>query len=197
METRDAIMEAFCSCLMGKRYDTISVGDICAEANISKKTYYNYFQTKMDIVSAVIDRDFYLPQRQMRKSLYPEQLRSNTLMLLELTFKTLYRRRDFYLKLIGDIGKNTFLDIFTELSREMNSEIYIPLNDLSPDEQAELDYACMFLAATSANSLLWWIERDFSPSPEKAAGLYLRWGFGYLNSVDTPFHEMVASTARR
>ena len=85
MDAREAIMDAFCTCLATKSLEAISVAEICAAAGVSKKTYYNHFQSKQDIVSAVIDRDFFLPQRQMRKSLFPAQLQGNPLLLVGLT----------------------------------------------------------------------------------------------------------------
>ncbi|MBR3258104.1 MAG: TetR/AcrR family transcriptional regulator [Eggerthellaceae bacterium] len=197
MDARDAIMEAFCTCLMGKPLESISVAEICTAAGVSKKTYYNHFQSKQDIVSAVIDRDFFLPLRQMRKSLFPSQLQSNPVLLVGLTYETLYQKRDFYQTLIANIGKAAFMSTFSELSREMNVEIYQPDRELSEAETTELDYFCMFLATTSAQSMMWWLERDFDPSVEEVAKLYYRWSFALLQDPDNPYARMCASTARK
>ena len=197
MEAREAIMDAFCTCLAARPLEAISVAEICAAAGVSKKTYYNHFQSKQDIVSAVIDRDFFLPQRQMRKSLFPKQLQENPILLVGLTYETLYQKREFYQTLIANIGKASFMGTFAELSREMNEEIYAANRELSVDEATELEYFCMFLATTSAQSLMWWMERGFTPTSEKMAILFYEWSFARLENGDTPYPEMCAATARK
>ena len=197
MDARQVIMDAFCSCLMEKPLEAISVAEICARAEVSKKTYYNHFQSKQDIVSAVIDRDFFLPQRQMRRSLFPAQLKDNALMLVGLTYETLLQKRDFYQMLIRNIGKAAFMGIFSELSQEMNTEVYAANRELNEAEATELEYFCMFLATTSAQSLMWWMDRGFKPSAQEVAKLYYDWSFARVESSDTPYPEMCAATARK
>lgn len=179
-----------------KPLDAISVADICSTAGVSKKTFYNHFQSKQDIVTAVLERDFFLPQRRIRKSLFPEQLKESSDMLVQLTYDTFFKKRDFYLMLIEGIGKSAFFDLFAKLSQELNSEVYAPTSQMNDLSRAELDYMCMFLATTSARSLQWWMERGFSPSPHEVAKLYRRWGLYRIQSEENPYVEMCDSTAR-
>ena len=49
------ILEAIYTCLCNKNYDEISVNDISTESEISRGSFYNYFEDKHDAVSTYID----------------------------------------------------------------------------------------------------------------------------------------------
>lgn len=196
MDAQTAIIEAFQACFEDKPLETISVAEICSAAHVSKKTFYNHFPTKQSLVSAIIERDFFAPQREMRKALFASQLRSGASILLQLTFETMLRKRGFYEKLVREITPEVFAGMFSAQSEQLNREAYLPTKPLSDEEQAELNYMCMFLATASAQSLIWWLRRGFDLPPEKMASLYGRWAFGHIESQDTPYPEMCDSSAR-
>lgn len=196
MDAQTAIIEAFHICFESKPLETISVAEICAAAHVSKKTFYNHFPTKQSIVSAVIERDFFAPQREMRKALFASQLRSGAPIMLGLTFETMLRKRAFYEKLVREITPETFVGIFSRQSEQLNREAYLPTKPLSDEEQADLDYMCMFLATISGQTLMWWLKRGFDLPPERVAALYQQWAFGHIHSQDTPYPEMCDASAR-
>lgn len=196
MDAQTAIIEAFHTCFANKPMEAISVAEICAAAHVSKKTFYNHFPTKQSILSAIIERDFFTPQREMRKALFASQLRSSAPIMLGLTFETMLRKRDFYEKLVREISPEVFVGMFSRQSERLNREAYLPTKPLSDSEQAELDYMCMFLATASAQTLTWWLNRGFDLPPEKVAALYQQWAFGHIQSQDTPYPEMCDSSAR-
>lgn len=196
MDAQTAIIEAFHTCFANKPMEAISVAEICSAAHVSKKTFYNHFSTKQGILESIIDRDFFAPQREMRKALFASQLRSSAPILLGLTFETMLRKRSFYEKLVREITPEAFVGMFSRQSEQLNREAYLPTKPLSKEEQADLDYMCMFLATASGQTLIWWLRRGFDLPPEKVAALYQRWAFGHINSQDTPYPEMCDSSAR-
>lgn len=196
MGAREDILEAFCARVVTRPAEAVSVAELCSAANVSKKTYYNHFQSRQDMLAAVLERDFFDPMRQLRASLFPNQLDSSVAMLLQLTYETFLQKKSLYLALIKNVGEAAFFDTFSRLSCALNREIYAPLQALAPEEVVELDYLCMFLATTSASSLRWWMARGFHPSPQEVASLYHRYCFARIDSQETPFPEMCRSTAR-
>lgn len=49
------ILGAISSCLKNKSYDELSVNDIATEADISRGSFYNYFDDKYDAVGTLVD----------------------------------------------------------------------------------------------------------------------------------------------
>ena len=49
------IEQAFLKCLSQKLYEDIAVSELCAVANIPRKAFYRYFETKEGVLHALID----------------------------------------------------------------------------------------------------------------------------------------------
>lgn len=56
--TKKHISLALYALLLRKQYDEISVSDICRKANISRVTFYHYYDTKDDIIIQFSDEKF-------------------------------------------------------------------------------------------------------------------------------------------
>ena len=52
---KNNILNAISSCLKSKTYDELSVNDIAIEADISRGSFYNYFNDKYDAVGTFVD----------------------------------------------------------------------------------------------------------------------------------------------
>lgn len=52
--TREAIERAFVRLVMKRRYETIRISDIIAEAHIGRATFYDHFHSKNDVLIAVM-----------------------------------------------------------------------------------------------------------------------------------------------
>lgn len=57
LRTKKAISEAFLLLIQEREYDEISVSEICLRADVVRKTFYNHFQTKDDLIGFLI-QDF-------------------------------------------------------------------------------------------------------------------------------------------
>lgn len=52
---KKSILNAISVCLRNKNYDELSVNDIAVEADISRGSFYNYFNDKYDAVGTLVD----------------------------------------------------------------------------------------------------------------------------------------------
>jgi AcrR family transcriptional regulator len=53
--TRDAIRRAFIGLATNRRYEDFGVGDLVAEANIGRSTFYEHYSGKDDVLRALMD----------------------------------------------------------------------------------------------------------------------------------------------
>jgi len=59
IRTQNAISDAFLSLIQERTYEDISVTDICRRADVVRKTFYNNFHSKDDVVRYLIHGIFY------------------------------------------------------------------------------------------------------------------------------------------
>ena len=53
--TRDALRRAFITLAANRRYEDFGVGDLIAEANIGRSTFYEHYRSKDDLLRALMD----------------------------------------------------------------------------------------------------------------------------------------------
>ncbi|NLT16666.1 MAG: TetR family transcriptional regulator, partial [Clostridiales bacterium] len=58
VRTQKAVADAFLALIRERAYEGISVTDICKRADIVRKTFYNNFKSKDDVVHHLIDGIF-------------------------------------------------------------------------------------------------------------------------------------------
>lgn len=56
--TRAAIFAAFLRLVLARRYETIRTGDLIAEADVGRSTFYEHFRGKDDVLVAIVDPIF-------------------------------------------------------------------------------------------------------------------------------------------
>lgn len=64
-ERRQRLLDAAWRCAGRKGYRDMTVDDVCAEAQVSKGSFYLYFETKQDLLLALLDDDAALVDRRM------------------------------------------------------------------------------------------------------------------------------------
>jgi AcrR family transcriptional regulator len=57
MERRQALIDAAWRCAATKRFGDLTVDDVCAAAGVSKGAFYGYFDSKLDLLLALLDQD--------------------------------------------------------------------------------------------------------------------------------------------
>ena len=69
------IEQAFLKCLSQKLYEDITVSELCVVANIPRKAFYRYFETKEGVLHALIDHtlqgyeEYYQAKRKDRRTI--------------------------------------------------------------------------------------------------------------------------------
>ena len=85
----------------------ISIGDICKQCGMSRKTFYYHFKDKEDLVHWIFDTEFII---HARKNTYASVWDG-----MEELLEYFYRNRAFYKKILFYEGQNSFAVYFNEL----------------------------------------------------------------------------------
>lgn len=180
METAQAIREAFAALLEKKPYDTISISEICTEAHVSRKTFYNYFENKKSIVEAQLQADFTEPSRQYREILPAEEIKSSTTLLLNQLYVNLGEKKTYYESILRNYGKMEFMETAITVLVPFGRKIFDGY-DLPEDE---IDFISYFFAVTAPASVIWWLDGHTDVSPKRMAKLVNTWAYAEWRKLD-------------
>lgn len=100
VKTKRAIKEAFAKLLTQKDINDITISDIAAEANINRKTFYNYYSGIYEVVGEIEDDIVRLIDKEVTGIGFQNSLQSPYLIFEKLT-KVINTDTDFFGYLLG------------------------------------------------------------------------------------------------
>ena len=100
VKTKHAIKEAFAKLLTQKDINDITIRDIAAEANINRKTFYNYYSGIYEVVGEIEDDIVRLIDKEVTGIGFQNSLQSPYLIFEKLT-KVINTDTDFFGYLLG------------------------------------------------------------------------------------------------
>ena len=102
--TKRALAAALKELTESRLFSKISVGDICKQCKMSRKSFYYHFKDKYDLVNWIYDTEFVEVAKQKEYALGWE--------LLEDMCTYFYDNRGFYRSIFCMTGQNSFSDYF-------------------------------------------------------------------------------------
>lgn len=96
-------------------YRSITVGDICERAHLSRKSFYANYHNKEDIVSRMFIKDSVKPLREINAIFSRGQGRDMYQVIQQKIYEKIYEDKDFYRSLIGPMKDvdDTFIRVAT------------------------------------------------------------------------------------
>lgn len=147
LNSRNWLKEALLSLMEEKPYDKITIKDICTRADLSRQTFYNFFETKNDILRFCIQQ-CYTEMMESLKTKHPLTLPDITKSLSD-TFQNHHR----LIRLI--ICQN--LDGLLE--HELAVFIRIFAEQMNPEDDSKLtNYGTAFLAGAITHTVIYWFK---------------------------------------
>ncbi len=146
--------------LMGIRaFEKISVGDICQQCNVSRKSFYYHFQDKYDLMNWVFHTEFVAALQQI------PQLDSWQLLLSICTY--FHKEQVFYRNALSVRGQNCFQDYFIETIEPF---IYILVQEMFAATD-NIQFFVTFYTDAFLAALIRWLNEGTPTPPEEFAHL--------------------------
>lgn len=163
LHSREWLVDALLSLMENKPYSKITVRDICNKADLSRQTFYNFFEGKDDVICFCIHQCYSEMMESLTKS-RPIKLFDITKRLTE----SLYANQ----KLMRLIVLHE-LDHLLEL--ELVAVIQVFAEQISSVSSEKLDkYAIAFLSGAIAHMILYWFRDEKPVSQEQLSELLCR-----------------------
>lgn len=106
--TKNSLAASFKALMAQKPFQKISVGDICDNCGMNRKSFYYHFKDKYDLTNWIFIHEFAIPQAEKGTG------RDDTWNLLESLVEYFYENRAFYHNALSVTGQNCFREYFRE-----------------------------------------------------------------------------------
>jgi AcrR family transcriptional regulator len=165
LRTRAALHETLIKLVLTKDYDSISVSDIVAEANIGRSTFYAHFTSKDDLLRSAPDR---------LRELLRDHLRSNArkeapalLGFSRFMFEHAKEQRRLHRALFRGRAGGIVLDKVRGVLAELFREDVAKLNEGERKRSIPPEFAVQYLVGGYMSVMLWWLDRGAKEPPEE------------------------------
>ena len=173
------IINTFRELVMTKDFEKLSVAEISATAGISRKTFYQYFKDKNEIVEKIVYENIIQPMNHMRNLSGSFEFPSLTIM--SWLYEQFYKDRLFYSRISSFTGQNSFFELMFSYTSDI---VYEKFNSLNISEQ-EKEYSIYFYASSHTMVLTKWINDGMQITPKEMASFYEKWTIpAILNYID-------------
>jgi AcrR family transcriptional regulator len=159
--TRQTLSHALIALIQEKRYEAITVQDICDRANVGRSTFYAHYQDKDDLLASNF--------QQMMESLGSQVEWRDGRFILPVAplFQHVQEHHHLYQALARGGGFDVLLRAGQQQWRaqiEKHLAMSLPPGHLPA---IPLDVITVYLAGALQTMLLWWLERKMPYTPER------------------------------
>ena len=153
--TKKALAAAIKELMAERPLNKISVGDICEQCSMNRKSFYYHFKDKYDLVNWVFYTEFV-------EQLMQEGMESPWGFLQSIC-TYFYDNRAFYVNALEQTGQNSFSEYFAEVMRPI---LQIHYTDLLDEDDDAHDFYATFYTDAFLTAIKRWLREDSMP-PER------------------------------
>ena len=160
--TKFILAQALKTLMSAKPFSKISVGDICEQCSVSRKSFYYHFQDKYDLMNWIFYVEFI-------GTIHPA-IQTDGAQLLHCICAYFYQEQHFYRNALSVHGQNSFQEYFMETIEPF---VLVLIQDLIPDHE-EIPFFVTFYTDALLASLIRWLNEGARIPPEKYAQLLMK-----------------------
>lgn len=166
-----ALKSALRELILSKPYKKISIGDICAEANVSKATLYKKYASKDALLVQILLDDICEPITATRCTIPTASFRNEAHSIIDFVqFSNILDNAEFYRRVVKESPVLFFYEL-TKALAEINRGL-LSAYDIDPVEK---DFMAFHFAANHTLLIAKWIHEDMSVDPRELAAWYYKW----------------------
>ena len=170
-ELFEAIEVSFRKAISNTSYRSISVKDLCEDANVSRKAFYNEFDGRTDVLRRIFDRDVVHPAVELCSLLSFERMSKYAKEMEKHMFEAVRNDGEFYrdVVLAPMGGEEAFLRATKQSFHEFNLFLLDEFGYSGDSHRTEA--IASFFALGKAGYIVEWIKAGYDPSAEEASAV--------------------------
>lgn len=173
--TRAMLQQGFCTLLRRKRYEAITINDICNAANVGRSTFYAHYKSKDDLKRDGLEESLHgdLIQRQKAAPKNPAELRAASLEFSLGVFEHARDHLEHYRTLVGGRGGAVALAKVRQMVTRLVREELAAMSSWDSDEVAQ-EVAVQYVVGAYMTLLTWWLDTGAKLPPQRIDAIFRR-----------------------
>ena len=173
-KTREAIFTALITLLSKKEFAKITVGEIIAQADIGRATFYAHFETKDDLLKALCEElfchifDATDEDNPAHQHIFDCQPPDSVVLHL---LRHLQKNDNHILDLLSCRDNDLFLRYFRQGLRAL-IERQLPVFASKKSEQLPNDFLLNHITSTFVETVRWWVKNGMRETPETISAYF-------------------------
>lgn len=195
----DAIEASFKELVKSRVYRSITVKDICADAHVSRNTFYTNFRDKRAILAHLFDRDCIAPIERVNELLTPEQAVKVAPSIVAKLYEGVQADQEFYSNLVPPMCGNDATFEMVVARASYNLILKSVGEDTFDGTEVERRASAYYYASAQALFLEKWIADRFRLPIETISELQASMLIGYWAKkagVPVPGEGFAVGTSR-
>ena len=172
MRSDEAIKRGFRKLLETNPPSSVTIIDICNEAGVSRRAFYNLFADRNDVIEHILDDDIVKPVHTLNDLFGIGTLKTSPLLITERVYTNLYNNKNYYISLVSQENtRHVFVDLVIKKCRNLVDDLF--RQSVLPEE--ERLYIAYLVASAHAMVLQRWISEGMTTSPLVMAKYFDKW----------------------
>jgi AcrR family transcriptional regulator len=186
VRTRSMLQDALMSLILKKRYEAITIKDICDAANVGRSTFYVHYTTKDDLKRSGLENlRRLLVDRQRDALATPGDTRGRSLGFSLTMFEHARDHIAFYRALAGGRGGTVALGHIRQiLSDLVRDELAITI-DKDPADVIPRELVIQYIVGAYMAVLTWWLDEGATLPPQRVDAMFRRLATEGILSLDS------------
>lgn len=166
IKSRRDIFAAFGRLLTKKRFSNITVGEIIAEADVCRSTFYSHFETKDALLSAFCSDIF---DHILEESICDFGGEASLDSRLSHILWHLQRQKEMTCSLLTGDSEGLLMN---SLKKQLLRLFSLHIKDFT--DEVPYDFVINHLSASFCEAIRWWVHSNMEPEPSTVSGYFLK-----------------------
>lgn len=170
--TQNNIFHVFLNLMKEKKFENITIEDICKKANVSVGTFYHYFSSKEDIYKKLF--------QQIEENLHVELEKIDQHTTMQTTILTFFQciaeyttKLELHINLLNDFNKRSFIYEPSLIYEALNGFVYKGQLEKELTNDMSVEEITTYLFTIARGLILDWCLLDGKYSLEKRMNTYM------------------------
>ncbi len=150
--SKKALAEAYLDLSTEKKLDQITVNDICQEAGLSRRTFYNHFEDKNALTGWI----YYQQLGYVFKQNIADQSIESTFVSV---FEKIFEYKEFYATAFQDDSVPTLKDYMIPYTEDIYREV-IDTSEMTEEERETMIFCVKFYCRGAVGAMEGWVKKD-------------------------------------
>jgi AcrR family transcriptional regulator len=170
--TRTLLHNALLASLRGKRYDAITVEDLCTKAKIGRSTFYAHYTGKDDLLRARLThlRDMLIERQRAAAT----GNRGRGLLFSGIMFEHAYEHVHLHRHLLGNRGGSIAFAMVRDMLAELVRAEIAPAGGGARRDALLDDFTVAYIVGAFMAVMAWWIKQGMALPPRRIDALFQR-----------------------